>query len=92
MDRPLEEALTTILGCRAMIGLDSGLAILAKYMGVPTLQAYPQWLCDPDHPDKAQFPNGTHMPGTWEMDAHPKSSWCYVHDLMDAWGDWMAAL
>lgn len=81
LDKPLGEVLQAIRGCRGMIGLDSGMCILARYMGVPTLQGYPEWLRT-DRPSK-RHPNGTHMPGNWEMDDHPKSKWTYVDRLLD---------
>ena len=81
IDQPLADVFQAIRGCRAFIGLDSGLAIAAKYMGVPTAQFYPRWLATTE-PSK-RHPNGTHMPGTWEMDEHPKSMWGYVDQALD---------
>lgn len=87
LDRPLDDSLKTIAHGRAHIGLDSGLTILAKYMGVPALQAFPRWLCSPE-PTEAH-PNGTHMPGTYDFDFHPQSDWCYVDELRDEVMPWL---
>ena len=81
MDKSLEYAIQTMLGARAMIGVDSGLAILAKYLGVPTLQAYPSWLVSPE-PTKRN-PKGTHMPNAWELDQHDDSRWCFLDEVLD---------
>lgn len=81
MDKPLDYAIRAMLNARAMIGVDSGLAIMAKYLGVPTLQAYPAWLVNPE-PTKRN-PTGTHMPNAWEMDQHDDSRWCLLDEVLD---------
>lgn len=95
IDQPLGKVLTAIRGSRAMIGLDSGMAILSKYMGVPTAQYYPKWLRT-DTPSK-RHPNGTHMPGAWEFDHHDKCMWGFVEDALDKeadtyFGKWLDTL
>jgi len=87
LDLPLEDSIETIAGGRAHIGLDSGLTILAKYLGVPALQAFPDWLWNPV--STSVHPNGTHMPGTYDMDFHPLSANCEVADLMDEVCPWI---
>lgn len=81
MDQNFEYALKTIVRSKGFIGVDSGLAIMSKYLGVPTLQAYPSWLVNPT-PTKRN-PKGTHMPGAWELDAHPLSTWCLMDEILD---------
>jgi len=84
---PLRKSLDTVRTARAHIGLDSGLTILAKYLGVPALQAFPDWLwTDRGTP---VHPNGTHMPGTYDMDFHPLSENTHVADLMDDVCPWL---
>lgn len=74
----LATVLSIIANAKAVIGVDSGLTIMATYMGVPALRAYPRWL---------------HlMPGNWESDAHPHTTWCFMDDLMDLYQDWLYAL
>ena len=95
LDQPLADVIETIRTSRAMIGFDSGICILAKYMGVPTMQYYPKWLRT-DTPS-ARHPNGTNMPGSWEFDAHPKSGWGFVEDALDRdhdsyFGNWLDTL
>jgi hypothetical protein len=81
MNMPWEYAINMMVHAKAFIGVDSGSAITAKYLGVPTLQAYPSWLVNPE-PTKNN-PEGTHMPGSWELDAHPLSSWCLLDEILD---------
>lgn len=42
--QPLSRALSFIVNSRGMIGIDSGLTILATYMGMPALRCYPRRL------------------------------------------------
>lgn len=64
-------ALTTIANSSAIIGVDSGLTIMATYMGLPALRAYPRWL--------------RLMPGTFEDTEilHPMNKWLFMDELMD---------
>lgn len=87
LDRTLQCSLANIGHAKAHIGLDSGLTILAKYMGVPALQAFPRWLRN-DKPDEAH-PNGTWMPGSYDFDFHEKSEWCYVDELRESIAPWL---
>jgi len=87
LDYDLGDSLYEIVTGRAHIGLDSGLTILAKYLGVPALQAFPDWLWNPV--GTSVHPNGTHMPGTYDMDFHPLSENTHVADLMDDVCPWL---
>lgn len=72
-----ETALTRIVNSIGMIGVDSGLSIMATYLGLPALRAYPRWL---------------HlMPGTWEDCAtlHPHNKAIFMDELMDEAMPWV---
>lgn len=74
------EALTVIVNSTAMIGVDSGLSIMATYYGLPALRCYPRWL--------------DLMRGTWEdMETlHPHNRAIFMDELIDAYKEWCEGL
>lgn len=87
LDAHLSVSLRQARSSRCHIGLDSGLTILAKYLGVPAMQAFPEWLWSPE--GTRVHPNGTCMPGTYDMDFHPLSANTHVAELMDDVWSWL---
>lgn len=73
-------ALSCIVNSSAMIGVDSGLTIMAAYYGIPALRAYPTWLSE--------------MMGTWEDPAtlHPHDLAIFMHELMEVYKPWCEGL
>lgn len=68
LGRPFEEVAGYIADAQAFIGLNSGLAIMAAYLGVPTLEGYPTWL--------------TKLAEAWPTaDIRQNHEWCLVPDL-----------
>lgn len=70
----LAQVLTYIVNSRGMIGIDDGLTIMAAYMGVPALRAYPRWL--------------ELMRGKWDdpETKHPHDKYCFMDELIDPIG------
>lgn len=61
---------------QAFVGLNSGLAIMATYMGVPTIEGYPTWL--------------TALASAWiTEDIAGNHHWCYTKDLPNAYGNFL---
>lgn len=74
--QPLHHVLTQIVNSVGMVGVDSGLSILATYYGKPALRLYPRWLAK--------------MPGTWEDPTmlHPLNRWCFMDEMVDQIKPW----
>lgn len=70
-------ALTMIANSTAMIGVDSGLTIMATYIGLPALRCYPRWLYL--------------MPGTFEdtETLHPLNRAIFMDELLDTYQPWL---
>lgn len=86
-DAPLENVLYLMQDARAVIGPASGITILSTYQYVPTLMAYPRWLCSAPSEltgaAKELHPNGTHMPGAWEPKGD-KCQWLFMDELYES--------
>lgn len=76
----LATALTVIANSTAVLGVDSGLTILATYFGKAALRCYPRWLYL--------------MPGTFEdtevLHAHNRAT--FMDSLLDEYQEWFEGL